>query len=500
MNLSLPTTNPAPDPGEFTADASRAYAAGLQFASALRQATNQQQYQQQQQWFQQQKATQQQQMQLMKMGATKVGGQTTAPGSGNQPMNGLGQTGLQVRPGATGPDPTDQSGNRIMQEPGGPSLTGPAPNVAGTLSDALQAAGQQGIPQTAPPEDLGTHAGHLFTAMDGSVYHIPDLTEREKAKQKPPVPQTDANTYIPTGEQGSLVQGNGVAPGTRFPLQDAWRNASQGGAPHYITGQDAEGNQALFTEDQKTHKLIPVEFPEGYSAGKPDKPAKYTYEHFLDNAGRITHIRHTDAEDDIPQILKGQKWVPEQGGEAVGPTRKDPNAPKATGPKPATPAQLNSIETKKKAELFRAETDYRKAMSAATVGGYTDTEAAAQALEDLHRAKQASQDSYEEKLNQFGLPTEHVEYPAGQPTQQAPPPKAQGTPPPATPPAQAPPAQKPATPEAKPLAPWNRIAKPAPAAQAAPVKSKYPEGTTATGAKGEKLVTKGGQWVPQTSN
>jgi hypothetical protein len=201
-----------------------------------------------------------------------------------------------------------------------------------------------------------------------------------------------------------------VKPGVRLPLADALRNPPSTGAEHYITGQDAEGNEATFVVDPKTHKAVPVEFPEGYSPGKPaaEKPAKYTYEHFVDDAGKVTHIRHTDAEDDIPQILKGGKWVAAEGGEAVGPKRKDPDAVK--GPKAATPTQINTINNRRRVGLARAEAAFKKAMAAASMGGYTDTEKAAQALEDLHQAKQSAQDAYEGELSEFGIPFEHVEY------------------------------------------------------------------------------------------
>jgi hypothetical protein len=50
-------------------------------------------------------------------------------------------------------------------------------------------------------------------------------------------------------------------------------------------------------------------------------------------------------------------------------------------------------------------------MGNAKIGGYTDTEAAAQALADLHQAKQGAQDTYEQELQQYGVPTQHMEYP-----------------------------------------------------------------------------------------
>jgi hypothetical protein len=177
MPLGLPEAPPLnlsnPSIGEASAFANaggHAYAAGMQFAQALREAAWQYQKQQQQQAFQQKVQLANQQTKLAQ-GGWQMGtpAQTTAPGSGSTPMNSLGQTGLQVRRGATSADPTDQSGNRIATAPGGPSLEGGT--QVGDLNEALKSAGQPGFTTPAASDGNGSPAALLrFTDMQGNEW------------------------------------------------------------------------------------------------------------------------------------------------------------------------------------------------------------------------------------------------------------------------------------------------------------------------------------------
>ncbi|MBM3745049.1 MAG: hypothetical protein FJW34_04570 [Acidobacteria bacterium] len=84
----------------------------------------------------------------------------------------------------------------------------------------------------------------------------------------------------------------------------------------------------------------------------------------------------------------------------------------------ATAAALNAIENRKRARLYSVERWFRAALD--KVPAEISDEARAQAglptrtglLEQLREAKQAAQDAYESELEQYGLPTQHYEYPA----------------------------------------------------------------------------------------
>jgi hypothetical protein len=137
---------------------------------------------------------------------------------------------------------------------------------------------------------------------------------------------------------------------------------------------------------------------------KPDPVAKTVTPHIekdTNDNGDVT----TRAFD---QTAGTKLWSNTEKG--IGPRRKDPDAQGNGGPKPPTNTQLNAVSNKMKVSLARAEAAFKKAMGNAKIGGYTDTEAAGQALADLHTAKQGAQDTYEQELQQYGIPTQHVEY------------------------------------------------------------------------------------------
>jgi hypothetical protein len=171
---------------------------------------------------------------------------------------------------------------------------------------------------------------------------------------------------------------------------------------------DTEHFSAPVSIDHRTGKVTALTLPDGVT--HDDKTPKYTYNHFTDDAGRVNVTRI--GADGVPQKWDGNTWAALEGNAALGPKRKDPDAAKPE--KQATPAQLNAVEGKKRAGLVRAEVAYKKAMKDATVGGYTDPDAAKAAGDALLKGKQDAQDAYEQALTEYGKPVEHVDY-ASQP-------------------------------------------------------------------------------------
>lgn len=483
--------NPAPNPAGFAADAASAYAAGIHFAQALKQFNYQQALQAQKDAQAQAIAASNQQARIMQGGGTVLdgGGQKTAPTAVPGHTNALGQSGLQVRPGATAADPTDQAGNRVTQQPGGPPLTAEGQAAAeqgqnavalGGLNQALQGAGYEGVPQPPPPpDDLSTHAGHIFTGLGGVRYHIPSQQEAAQAKEagkRAGEPNITFGNMDPGKVKDALV-GLGIKGATvsdavsLMNALDKWNQKPA--AKHVVTDPRYSGPMVI---DPNTNTATSVPLPADRTVS--EKPTKYTYGSHTDDAGRVSVTRVSD--DEGPQIWRGGKWVPAGDTEAIGPKRKDPDAPKAE--KHATPTQLIGIRNKMARDLKAAEREYKKAMQDPVTA--SDPEATSRALETLNQAKQDAQDSYEESLTQYGYPVEHFEYsdqsknakpkaplpapaqksaavPAAAPTPQ----KTAAPPPPAPQPKPAPPPAPAA--EAKPLAPWNRLATAPPVPQSA---------------------------------
>jgi hypothetical protein len=464
--------NPAPSL-ELGGDASNAYVAGLHFAQALKAANAQQAIAAQKAADAQALQAAKQQQQYAKMGATLLdGGQRSAASAVPGHTNRLGQTGLQIRPGATGPDATDQSGNRIIEQPGGPALSPEAQDAAqravalGGLNQALQSAGQEGIPQAPVPDDLSTHTGHIFTDIRGNRYHVPSQEEAAIAKQ---AGKPKEHTFIPAGRLADALKEAGVDPSQPISFKDVHSAMQTIGlaapkpAPKRLV--TSPNYETPFVWNPTTGRAEKVE---GDVPARTEKPNKYTYRYETDNSGKVNIIRQTAGDEGAPEILSKGQWIPFQGGEAVGARRKEPGAGK--GPKQATPSQLDTISRRMKTSLKRAEAKYSQAVKDASIGGYADTEAIAQAQRELRQAKQDAQDTYEDSLSQYGYPVEHVEY-SDEPTTKAPTPPAKTAAPATNTPA---PPAKSATPPAAPAAPTQKTEAPAQPVAAPPKKTETP--------------------------
>jgi hypothetical protein len=298
LNLS---GSAAPDPaGEA---ASHAYAAGLQFATALRDQALKGQQQQQLKQHQDQQAQQASDIAYAKeqQGYNQIGA-TLAP----QYNAAVPQTG-SVAPtpagfgGGEAPPQLSNPGNSLKRDPSGLQLD---------------------------PSQQADDPNHIQIDSRGIARHVPSLEEREKAKVKPPVPLDDTNSFVPSGDLADRLTKAGVKPGTRLPLADALKQQAPG-AEHYITGTDKDGNAAQFTVGPD-HKAVPIEFSDGYSGAKPesDKPAKYTYNHFTDDSGKVS-VTRIGGDEEAPQIWKGGKWTPMGDTETVGAKHKDPDVASA---------------------------------------------------------------------------------------------------------------------------------------------------------------------------
>jgi len=166
---------------------------------------------------------------------------------------------------------------------------------------------------------------------------------------------------------------------------------------------DTEHFNVPVSIDHKAGAVTALKLPEGVTHN--DKPSKYTYARGVDGKGNVYATRTSDESGIERWSGKSHAWVPLEDENRLEPPKKDPTAPNA--PKTATPAQLNSIEGKKRVKLARAEAAFKKA----NAGGYTDPEA----VEQLRKDKQDAQDAYEQSLSEFGVPAQHVEYPAEEP-------------------------------------------------------------------------------------
>ena len=212
-------------------------------------------------------------------------------------------------------------------------------------------------------------------------------------------PGSSQGYYVPTQDENNARETQ-----QKVGLQEALNQANSFAPPNALTGRWEQ--QLGVPSGTLSGIRIPHEGVGKFISDmvKPDPVAKTVNPHIgtaTNDNGDVT----TTAYDPTA----GKKlWSDTQKG--VGPRRKDPDAPGAGQPKPATPTQLNTIENKKRVALARAEAAFKKAMGNAKIGGYTDTEAAGQALTDLHEAKQSSQNAYEQELQQYGVPTQHMEY------------------------------------------------------------------------------------------
>jgi hypothetical protein len=157
----------------------------------------------------------------------------------------------------------------------------------------------------------------------------------------------------------------GPARGTVVPVPDQGRVSSAGGQKVYMPSEGEKSEQALREKTRQTaavqdaegwtlpdslaraaakhaglpedalvgvklpHEVVSDAFKKGTTAEKPDK---FTYNRFTDDAGKVNVTRI--GEDGVPQKWNGKDWTTLGAGEQLGPKKKDPDASRAGGPTP----------------------------------------------------------------------------------------------------------------------------------------------------------------------
>jgi hypothetical protein len=183
--------------------------------------------------------------------------------------------------------------------------------------------------------------------------------------------------------QPGVAPTGGGTPGGPFDLSRSMQQfpfaASAQGAPAQPSQQPAQPAAAR---------------PAGGIAfrGKPDKPDKYTYNHFTNDAGAVS-VTRIGPDDATPEIWKGGKWTALGDAEAIGPKRRDPDA--APRQKPMTAATGRAIRNEKDVEEKRLAGEWKKAVKAATSG-----DEIAQANEDLKNGYRANQLKFEKNIRE----------------------------------------------------------------------------------------------------
>ena len=98
-------------------------------------------------------------------------------------------------------------------------------------------------------------------------------------------------------------------------------------AAHQAPTVDTEHFNVPVSINHAKGTVTPLQLPEGVTHNeKPDKPGKYTYNHFTDDNGKLT-ITRIGPDDATPEMWDGKKWAPVPAAAAIGPKRRDPDEP-----------------------------------------------------------------------------------------------------------------------------------------------------------------------------
>jgi hypothetical protein len=220
--------------------------------------------------------------------------------------------------------------------------------------------------------------------------------------QQQPAPQgnlpggpTIQNAQQPGGgaliPRGSLQQSSpGAAPGGLFDLSQQQPAAGDSTATipfpfdpsQRAQPQPSQPAQRGAAPAAGVHFALPA---------KPEKPDKYTYNHFTDDRGAVS-VTRIGPDDSPPEKWDGKKWAPLEASEAIGPKRRDPDA--APRQKPPSAAQLRMVTKTKADRLEKAQGAYKKA-----VAGAIDDDEKTQAAADLKQEYQAAQNEYESGIS-----------------------------------------------------------------------------------------------------
>jgi hypothetical protein len=397
-------------------------AAGLEFVQRLRAAAGQQQQLQQKQLQQ----DFDHELQMRK--------------AGYEPAD-MVVTSQPVKPTATTPGklgtrdaPPNSDGRKIYTDPvTGKKWFEPAAKAAATPQQTYSDTNALFKDGAVPVSPQGTV--HMDTDLPRLRENQPDLnqpsniTDTNTTGVNVPVPD-QSRVQTPPGSQQSFYR-----PTEGEGLQQRLREeARKQEITHPGTDDiDTKSFNVPVHINKSTGKVTPLDLPAGVTAAeKPDKPEKYTYNHFTDDNGKVNVTRIGAGENGTPERWNGKAWETMPAGAAMGPRKKDPDAP----PKP-NPTQLRMITSKKASGLKGAESDFSKTMQSIqerrrkvnaqpapgetaqqgqkTALGALDQEESA-AKDTLGKAKQATQNEYEESLGTLGYPVDHFDYSGQQQT------------------------------------------------------------------------------------
>jgi hypothetical protein len=336
-------------------------------------------------------------------------------------------------------------------------------------------------------------------------------------------PNTGAGVAPPPGRVAQIPGG----PRVYFPTDEAIASDKERERRTERQAEESEKNYTL--PDAVTSRLeSQAKLPEGTLKGLA-LPRSEVREILTGLAGKtqLPHIvtRENDAGDvttvAYDQETGDQKWSRTLKG--VGLKHKDPDA--APGQRPATPSQLNAIRRRYKADLAHAKRVRDLAIKQATYGDYRDADEV-RAANDQYRADlQEAHEGLVQDLGEFGRTPEDSGYAREDVPSIAPgaPPKAplpEGINTPATglmallaraagslprrAPAAVPPQRAEQTQGQGPVqaggpqqGPPSKSA--SPVTKQAPAQPQVQEGTVVRNKAGVRLVLRGGQWQPLTS-
>ena len=255
-----------------------------------------------------------------------------------------------------------------------------------------QSSGQLGRRNT-PNPDAPTDGSAITEPISGTRYVIPKKKEGEEKLD-------DSNSFVPQGDLADRLKSAGVTGRVPYahmgtlleglnkmeasPKVDVWHTT------------DSEGKVHVFKSDKSTGETNEVYTEPGAGKGtKPTTPKSYQFSYHTDDNGTV-HVLRGDPESGEVQEIQAIK--------GAGPKRKDPDA--ADKPKPPSPAQLRAVTETKGRGLAKAEADYRKELETAIT-----PEDKATAKANLDKAKQATQQEYEESLGALvGHDVGHFQY------------------------------------------------------------------------------------------
>ena len=323
--------NPAPDPGAFASAASSSYAAGLQFATALRAAAAQHQQQLQQAQQQGLKAQMDRYLQLTKEGYTPA--ETVTHGERATPSTPGTFSHRDAQPGV---DPS-----RVVSDEFGRKWVPPAPKP--------DASAQQTYTDQA---SLLKEGARPIDPQTGNVQQHTDIP-RYRVDENGKVTDTGMFGINAAPENPGLVQ---TPPGskTSYYPQSSDERAAQtlrqklteaAAMPGKMTPNTGDFSEPVMI-DEKRGAVTPMTLPAGVTRNEKPEPApKYKIENYKDEKGHVTATRMLVDGSAPPEFYNPQTkaWEPLSSSNHIGAAERPPqntfNFPGLGGPQTPAAAQ-----------------------------------------------------------------------------------------------------------------------------------------------------------------